>query len=341
MKKTTLLPFCLLLLLASIGVSAQVGIGTTTPRGALEINSSTNGFVAPQVALTSTTTAAPVVNPQDGGSPLSGTLVYNTNTAGDVTPGYYFWNATVWTRLTTTPSWSLTGNSGTSAATNFIGTTDLNPLVIKTNNTEWMRVTPTGELAIGNTNPLTTLDVTGNIYANNKLKNAYIMNSDGDNYGFISNPSQDVWALGYGTDPKFLGTHVLSWTGSGKVGLGTTAPTALLHLKNGHIKSEQATAPTLSITNQNGISGATINSTSTDTRGLVDISGTTTGSTTATVRVTFNTAYTTAPVVMTSLANDAAQDYKAWISNVTTTTFDINFKGSTTVNPSFSYFVIE
>lgn len=341
MKKTTLLPFCLLMLIASIGVSAQVGIGTTTPRGALEINSSTNGFLAPQVVLTSTTTSAPVVNPQDGGSPLTGTLVYNTANAGDTTQGYYFWNGTAWTRLRTSPSWSLTGNSGTSATTNFIGTTDNNPLVFKTNNFEWMRVTETGELAIGNTNPSATLDVTGNIYANNKGKNAFILNSDGDNYGFISNPSEDAWALGYGTDIKILGTPVLSWTGSGKVGLGTTAPTALLHLKNGHIKSEQTTAPTLSITNQNGITGATINSSSTDSRGLVDISGTTTGSTTATVRVTFNVTYNSAPIVLLTLANDAAQDYKVWLSNVTASTFDISFKGSTTIDPRFSYFVIE
>jgi hypothetical protein len=47
------------------------------------------------------------------------------------------WNGTQWTPsslATSTPAWSLTGNSGTSAATNFIGTTDNVPLVIKVNN---------------------------------------------------------------------------------------------------------------------------------------------------------------------------------------------------------------
>ena len=341
MKKTTLLPICLLLLIASISATAQVGIGTTTPRGALEINSSTNGFVAPQVALTSTTASAPVVNPQDGGLPLSGTLVYNTNTAGDVTPGYYLWNGTAWTRLVNTPSWSLTGNSGTSAGTNFIGTTDAQPLVFKTNNFEWMRVTPTGELAIGNTNPSATLDVTGNIYANIKNDNALILNSDGDNYGFISNPSLDVWTLGYGTNIAVLATPVLSWTGSGKVGIGTTAPTALLHLKNGHIKSEQTTVPTIVLTTPNGITSASIATSSTDTKGLINVNGSPSNLNKVTLRVTFNTEYTNAPVVMVSLTNDAAQDYKVWVSNVTTTTFDISFKGDTTASPSFSYFVIE
>lgn len=329
------------MLLATIGTSAQVGIGTTTPRGALEINSSTNGFLAPQIALTSTTTSAPVVNPQNGGSPLTGTLIYNTATAGDATPGYYFWNGTVWTRMLTNPSWSLSGNSGTSATTNFIGTTDTNPLVFKTNNFEWMRVTTTGELAIGNTNPIATLDVTGSIYANNKGKNSYAMNSDGDNYGFISNPSQDIWTLGYGTDVKVLATPVLSWTGAGKVGLGTAAPTALLHLKNGHIKSEQTTAPTLTLTTPNGITSANFAGSSSDSKGIINITGTPTDLTKVTITVNFNVAYNSAPAVMLTLANDAAQDYKIWASNVTTTSFDINFKSSTTTNPSFSYFVIE
>lgn len=103
MKINTLLSFCLFLLLSSIEVNAQVGIGTTTPRGAFEINSTTNGFVPPQVALTSVTTASPVVNPQTAGDPVTGTIVYNTATAGtepnNVSPGYYFWNGAAWLKI--------------------------------------------------------------------------------------------------------------------------------------------------------------------------------------------------------------------------------------------------
>jgi hypothetical protein len=103
MKNNTILPFCLFLLLSSLGVTAQVGIGTTTPRGAFEINSSTNGFVPPQVALTSVNTSAPVVNPQTNDTPLRGTFVYNIATDGtppnNVTPGYYFWNGSIWIKF--------------------------------------------------------------------------------------------------------------------------------------------------------------------------------------------------------------------------------------------------
>jgi hypothetical protein len=103
MKNFILLTFCLLTLLFCIESTAQVGIGTTTPRGALEINSSTNGFVPPQVALTSVTSSAPVVNPQTAGAPLTGTFVYNTAIDGiapyNVTPGYYFWNGNIWIKF--------------------------------------------------------------------------------------------------------------------------------------------------------------------------------------------------------------------------------------------------
>ena len=77
---------------------AQVGIGTATPRAALEINSATNGFLTPQVALTVTTASAPVINPA-GPLLLAGTIVYNTQTINDVTPGYYYWNGSIWVRM--------------------------------------------------------------------------------------------------------------------------------------------------------------------------------------------------------------------------------------------------
>lgn len=102
MKKTILLFFGFTFLFISSNASAQVGIGTTTPRGALDISSSTNGFIPPQVALTSVNMAAPIVNPQ-GGILASGTIVYNTAIAGsspnNVTPGYYFWDGSVWIKF--------------------------------------------------------------------------------------------------------------------------------------------------------------------------------------------------------------------------------------------------
>lgn len=94
MKKKLLLVF----LTVSPVAFSQVGVGTTTPRAALEVTSATNGFLTPQIALSATTVSAPVVNPV-GGALLAGTIVYNTATVNDVTPGYYYWNGTAWVRM--------------------------------------------------------------------------------------------------------------------------------------------------------------------------------------------------------------------------------------------------
>lgn len=103
MKNITCLSIWICSLLTLSSLSAQVGIGTITPRGALEISSSTNGFLPPQVQLTSTNTAAPVVNPNTPDAVAAGTIVYNIASAGvaptNVTPGYYFWNGTDWIKF--------------------------------------------------------------------------------------------------------------------------------------------------------------------------------------------------------------------------------------------------
>jgi hypothetical protein len=66
------------------------------------------------------------------------------------------------TEATTANVWSTIGNSGISAATNFLGTTDAQPLVVRTDNTERMRVLATGNVGIGANNPSERLDVNGN-----------------------------------------------------------------------------------------------------------------------------------------------------------------------------------
>ena len=120
---------CIILFSIVIG-KAQVGIGTTAPDGALDITSSTDGLLIPRVALTITTSALPLT------SPTISELVYNSATVADVTPGYYYWNGTIWVRLAAgvTNDWSILGNAGTTPATNFIGTTDNQDFVIRRNN---------------------------------------------------------------------------------------------------------------------------------------------------------------------------------------------------------------
>ena len=59
--------------------------------------------------------------------------------------------------------WGLTGNSGTNPANNFIGTVDAVDLVIRTSNTERVRVTSNGLVGIGTSTPGSMLHVLRNI----------------------------------------------------------------------------------------------------------------------------------------------------------------------------------
>jgi trimeric autotransporter adhesin len=153
MKTTTILTLLFVNFLFS-----QVGIGTTTPNGALEVNSINQGLVIPRVSLTRTNVAAPVTNPSNGGYPLTSTIVYNTNTspagANSVSPGFYYWSDSQWVRINTDLGWLINGNSNIDEATHFLGTINNSDLIFKRNNTI------AGKLAVSNTS-----------YGLNSLKN--------------------------------------------------------------------------------------------------------------------------------------------------------------------------
>ncbi len=88
----------IILLLLSASVQSQVSIGSVTPRGALDIVSSTQGLVVPIVALTGANVQNPIVNPQ-GSSIVNGTVVYNTASVSGtngVIPSLYTWNGSRW-----------------------------------------------------------------------------------------------------------------------------------------------------------------------------------------------------------------------------------------------------
>lgn len=201
---------------------AQVGIGTTTPNGALDIQSSNNGLVIPRVQLTSIADNVTVVNPN--ASPLlTSTLVYNLAPAGvvpnNVVAGFYYWNniASRWIAVNGVAGWELDGNTaitnpvvpvtyGTSTigvAENFLGTTDANDITFGTNTIERMRIKQTtGNVGIGLANPLYKLDALSNDFRTGNFLNNYLGNSD--RYGVYSS---SVNAPGYGLGGYFEGGY--------------------------------------------------------------------------------------------------------------------------------------
>ena len=138
-----------LFLLFSFNTLAQVGIGNTNPNNdaLLEIGdatTTTKGLLLPRVNLVNTSNFAPMT------AHVQGMVVYNKNTAGDVTPGYYYNDGSQWVRIAaaSVPSndWTITGNAGTTAGTNFVGTTDNVALRFRTNNADRFEIS-TGNAA--------------------------------------------------------------------------------------------------------------------------------------------------------------------------------------------------
>lgn len=110
----------------------------------------------------------------------------------------------------------------------------------------------------------------------------------------------------------------------------------------GHLQS-RGTAPTIAVNVSNGISAAAIAASNTDTCGTITTTGTASG--TNTLRITFTKTWAFAPKVFIMPANAAASSPNTafYVSNITTTTFDIIVPtaGTYAATPSWHYFVIE
>jgi trimeric autotransporter adhesin len=202
-------------ILLSITAFSQVGINTTNPKAQLEIQSSdqanptvTDGILIPKVDV------FPAVNPtldQDG------MMVYLTTLSGTNEPGFYYWDNTnsVWKGIGSNKGWSLTGNAGTDATVNYIGTTDDTDVIFKRFNTKSGLISSTntsfgfntlpnngaGNTALG-VRSLST-NVSGNYNCAVGLASLYF-NSTGENnvaFGvsslYINSSGDDNQAIGY------------------------------------------------------------------------------------------------------------------------------------------------
>ncbi|MCS6894854.1 MAG: hypothetical protein NZZ60_01740 [Bacteroidia bacterium] len=137
---------------ATTSLLAQVGIGTTTPTHKLD--------VAGEARIRT-------LNPRTPPTRLVGADAQGVlgEIRGQNTGDMLQWDANLnqWVIAGSGPNnaWLITGNANTNPNTNFLGTTDAAALVIRTNNTERIRVLSTGEVGIGTSTPSKQVHIQG------------------------------------------------------------------------------------------------------------------------------------------------------------------------------------
>lgn len=146
---------------ASFG-QARVAINTTGLPAAVDalvdIQSVTSGLLIPRMTQAQRVAIA---------APPAGLIVFQTDDQPGSSRGLWYYNTVApvgWERLAAGRAWTLAGNAITNPLTEFIGTTDNQPLVVRTGNIERMRITETGQVAIGTTTPVEVLEVNGGFH---------------------------------------------------------------------------------------------------------------------------------------------------------------------------------
>ncbi len=131
--------------------------------------------------------------------------------------------------------WHTLGNSGTNASLNFLGTIDNQDLVFKTNNTEKMRLTTSGNVGIGTNAPTAPLTFSG---AEGRKIALWGGLNDNQYLGFGNAANQlvsqvdkvgsdFVWRAGTGASTS---NTLMTLRGNGNLGIGNSAPTNILHI---------------------------------------------------------------------------------------------------------------
>lgn len=213
------LGIALVLLLSLQSVSAQnifpangaVGIGTQSPNTSslLDITSSTKGVLIPRMTKSQRDAIT---------APATGLLIYQTNSNA----GFYYYAGSGWSPVTPKPGWLLKGNGGIDPSANFLGTTDAQPIVIKTNNTEAMRIGSNGNVGIGTATPSARLEVSGDAVISGVMNGIDVGMGGGSNNTNTAVGFQSLHSNTTGDDNSAFGNDALhaNTEGTGNSGFG-------------------------------------------------------------------------------------------------------------------------
>jgi hypothetical protein len=228
MKKNiySFLFFSLVILINNIASAQNVGINSdgSTPdsKAMLDVKATGSGFLMPRMIWSSRPSS--LTGTQDG------LMIYSSDGDGTNGAGFYYYKNPNWLPLMDNKkAWSLFGNSGTTAGTNFIGTTDNQNLIFKSNNTERMRITPSGEVIVGGTAPVLPYDllISTSLSVNYSWPiNGYAYHNGGGIYGQVMSGNNTGFA---GVQGEYSGTNL---SGAGVRGISYNSSTGVEGVDN-------------------------------------------------------------------------------------------------------------
>ena len=160
----------------------NIGVGTLTPHASakLDIHSETKGILIPRMSWDQMQAITPKVE---------GLIVYRNENNSDMN-GPYYWDMSEaeWVRMDGTniewidiggdpndaPFWTINGNTNADA-NSFLGTNTMHPLRIGANSNEVITVKQEGQVGINNTNPQSSLEVSGDAKIADENNNLVLM----------------------------------------------------------------------------------------------------------------------------------------------------------------------
>ena len=234
-KTNKILAF-IICLVFTVNIQAQVGINSDNsnpdPSAMLDVKSSEKGMLIPRMTTSQRTS---ILNP------ATGLLVFD-NTTGS----FWFHNGSSWEDLSATSTADHLADADNDTKIQVEESVDEDKIRFDVAGTEAMMINNDGNIGINTTTPSGKLEVAGTA-SDAKLK---FGGTGGDGHHFSSARDMVLNSAKTGDDVAFFFrsapyndlanyNNLMSITGAGRVGIGTTTPNYLFEVKGGHVSFDR------------------------------------------------------------------------------------------------------